>query len=1277
MRNALERRVAGLRGRVRRQLAIHGAGWMAAGLLAAALALGLADWAFHLAWEVRAAALVVLVAWAGWLAWKYVLAPLIVPFDDLDVALKIERRWPGLYDRLSSALEFLAADRRGEPDDGRLGSKALRQATVDRALEESAKLDLREVIDPRPARRAALAALAVIGLVALPVVLAPALTRIAVDRMFLGSTPWPRQTKLLVASAPAKVARGDPFALEVGVVQGYRTPRAAKVTYRFDDGETAVESLRPDDRSRFFGRIESVSRPFRFYVSGGDDATAWRRVEVVPPPALASVALRLAPPAYTGIPAYELGPGLTQIKAVEGTVVTIDAVANKPLAAVAMHRGDESGSQAPPAPTPIAPTGRTFTTEFPLAESGPFWFALTDTEGFKNREAMRFEARSLRDEAPRVALEEPVSDRSVPAGALVPVRIAVDDDYGIALIRLAYKIAAAGSTPTAEEIIPLWEGEPAGSGSGEAGPTKKKTVEHPWDLAPLKLEPGTVISFLADARDYDAIAGPNVGKSRELRLRIVTDEEFARQLDDQQREIREAAERLLEMQRQALAPVNDARTRLEQGAEQLPAEVRDGLRTAELVQRQVGGQIGGPTEGLDRKIRDFLEDLKNSRRPNPDAQAQMEAMQQGVNRLTERHVRPAEQGVARAAKAAEAPAGDPQAPAADPPAAEGQAPADATPSKGAQARPKSGQPKGATPKAKDAAGDPAQGDPAESGDAPEVGAEPQPGQPQGDPSPKPGRPSPIRNPKSEIRNPTAELQPALDEAQENQQAIADELEKMLEGLSQFETLRGVTQEAEKLLERQDAALKESAAAAARPELTGKAPDELTPEQRADLQAMANRQEELAGDTQGLQERLAEMAERIDQADPLAAAALREAAEQAQKGGTASKMGEAADQLARNQVGSGRQQQQEAKEQLEQLVDSLKNRRENDLARLVKELKAAEAEMKAAREKQAQTLEKTRNAQQMADPKERAEELQRLAKEEEENRERVERQLQRLRKLRAEAAAQAGSRAAGKMAKAQQGLEQDQGDEAAKNEEEALADLQQAERETRKARREAEEQLAVEQLAKIADSLRALGERQDKILEETTGYDARRAEAGGSLTRAQGSDVRALGRVQNGLKEETLEITERLAGAAAFALTLKRAGDDMESAAKGLAALKTGDDTQADERAASRRFKQLLEALKPDKADGQNGGQQQGGEGEAGEGGPPADGIPALAELKLLKALQQEINDRTDALDQASRRRGNLTDPEQAELERLQDDQRLLADLTRDLTQPKRADGEED
>ena len=114
-----------------------------------------------------------------------------------------------------------------------------------------------------------------------------------------------------------------------------------------------------------------------------------------------------------------------------------------------------------------------------------------------------------------------------------------------------------------------------------------------------------------------------------------------------------------------------------------------------------------------------------------------------------------------------------------------------------------------------------------------------------------------------------------------------------------------------------------------------------------------------------------MAGRLDESDPLASSAMREAAEKTRQQGTTGKLGEAADQLEKNQMGKAQPRQEQARDELRDLVDAIQNRRERELSRLVKELKNAEAELAKTRARQAQNLKKTREAQKNPDAKQRA------------------------------------------------------------------------------------------------------------------------------------------------------------------------------------------------------------------------------------------------------------------------------------------------------------------
>ncbi len=283
---ALESRISALRGQVRRLLVFHGLSWVIAGVVPLVILAGLADWLFHLDVFVRLALLIVVGSAALWVLYRLVLRPLVVRFADLDIALKIEQRWPGLNDRLASTIQFL----RLNPSDERFGSPALREATIKQAIEETRSIDFREAIEYRPILRAAGLAAGAVALALLIGLAAPTSSRIALRRLFVpwGGDRWPQQTHLSLSDhgTTLKIARGDSFTLSVQVRPGDRIPDSARVTYSYADGEVVTEPLRATEGGEFHGRIETVNQPFKFSVAGGDDTGSICDVEVkvVPPP---------------------------------------------------------------------------------------------------------------------------------------------------------------------------------------------------------------------------------------------------------------------------------------------------------------------------------------------------------------------------------------------------------------------------------------------------------------------------------------------------------------------------------------------------------------------------------------------------------------------------------------------------------------------------------------------------------------------------------------------------------------------------------------------------------------------------------------------------------------------------------------------------------------------------------------------------------------------------------------------------------------------------------
>jgi hypothetical protein len=429
----------------------------------------------------------------------------------------------------------------------------------------------------------------------------------------------------------------------------------------------------------------------------------------------------------------------------------------------------------------------------------------------------------------------------------------------------------------------------------------------------------------------------------------------------------------------------------------------------------------------------------------------------------------------------------------------------------------------------------------------------------------------------------------------------------------------------------------------------------------------------ADELERLTRRLETTAATVEPTAPDAADLLRDAAATLGERATAAAMQSAAGQLERNDVGRAVEAQERALADLRDVRSALDDRAVTDTETLVRQLREAEDELAGFREEQAEILRKTRAANDEPDPAKREPELESLRKEQQELQERVARAARRLGRLQARSAAVAARRAAERMDDVERLFKEEAGERVEELQRETLDDLEQAQRDAADARREAGERLAREMLESVAGELGSMIERERAIVAETERLQREIAERG-SPSRGHNATLRNLAEVQRTLQRQADDLAKRLEAAAVFVLALRGASAEMGKAAERLADRRADDTTLASERSAVRRIEALVAALKPDESAADAAGPNDGG-GAGGVDEPePArenDGgeaslVSAIAQLRLLKALQEELLGRTQRLDAARADDGLPAAEVDAELEAIATEQEQIADLARSI-----------
>ncbi len=505
-----------------------------------------------------------------------------------------------------------------------------------------------------------------------------------------------------------------------------------------------------------------------------------------------------------------------------------------------------------------------------------------------------------------------------------------------------------------------------------------------------------------------------------------------------------------------------------------------------------------------------------------------------------------------------------------------------------------------------------------------------------------------------------------------QEAIAAALEKMLGDFNQWNSLRGVTHDLVEL--RRDQAEQQKNIKELAPQTLTKDPRDLSPAQQAELARLANRQADLSRRFEKLLQHMDQVAGQLKPTDPNSADSLADAAHSARGSGLSGLMRDGAAHVGQNQMGQALAEQTAIGRGLDELLDILSNRREQELSRLVQKLRDSEQELSDLRKEQTGLRKKLKDADQANDPAERREELQRLSRRQQDLREQTDRLARQLQRLQAQKAASSLIRAAGQMNDASRASAAGDGASSHSASDGAAKDLDEVQQEVAQARRKAESDLALEQLARLEDALQALVDRQAHAQEETARLDKLRHETG-SLTRSQSQSVLDLARTEQTLAGEVEQVAAKLSGTEAFQFVLQSAAAGMNRVAERLKSRDTGEKTQQLEQDIIARLRQLVAAMKDSpKAAGESPANDPAG----GDGGQQQTGpARSMAEIRLVRLAQEDLNRRTQRLSEAT---GGGNEPnleQQQELADLAAEQGRLAEVIGNLGGDRRSGGKQE
>lgn len=552
---------------------------------------------------------VMIVVAALFLFWRLVKPLASRPGNDA-LLLEVDRGNSELQESIISSVELSRVD-----DFESVGvSQQLASVSIEKGIDDAKQVDFSSIIDRVGHRKnlgilaAGVLAFALLGVgVASTNFLGTWFNR----NILLGDQQWPQGTYLeIVGAKDGKVTlpRGVNHRQFVNILEE-SSVKDVSLNLEIENaaGGRTIYSMKPtgklDGRQHAFV-FNNISSTFRFRATGGDDVTEWVSVDLVEPPAIVELDMKVHLPPYTQADPVSLkGDGPHPVLA--GSWLEVSATTNKPVQNAVLKSGDVSF------PMKLSADGLSFTAS-PGKDAelvgGPYEFELLDEGGLGNARKSKFTVSLKEDAAPRVRAELLGISGLVSSRAMLPTDYQVADEYG--LKDISFEANWKTEQPQADQV----------QSTSALIATLEQQESKPWrtaesvavfDLLPMQLPPGTSLRLAVVAHDTRPET-PGEGKSQEFLLRVVTDEELRADLLRREDEQRKAFEQAYEIQL-SLATELEALSisQPENGQSEVDFHKQREMKLLGLVRDQKG--IGTAIDRIASRFEEFLVEIGNNR----------------------------------------------------------------------------------------------------------------------------------------------------------------------------------------------------------------------------------------------------------------------------------------------------------------------------------------------------------------------------------------------------------------------------------------------------------------------------------------------------------------------------------------------------------------------------------------------------------------------------------------------------------------------------------------
>lgn len=521
--------------------------------------------------------------------------------DDNKMALRIGNHFDDIKDNLCNALQMVPISKQSN---GMSPNLAL--AAFEEISRRVGTRNFDEIINFNELKRSIVyfvIAISLFGLINLffPASYGSALSRVADFRTsYLPPVPF----SLTIEPTELTVLRGEKVTIKVNV-EGIAPERISLFLKEENQEKFDEIQLKINENKEYTYEINSLKSTVFFYAQSewyAEPVMSTRGViYVIDKPIIKSFSGKLVYPSYSKQQASYFTEQNADFTALNGSRAEFEIVSNKILQNAEilfikkqmLNANDSSSLGNDTIITDLKIIDNKATGQFTIRSSGNYFIRLADYDNEYNENPIMYSIIALEDAYPSIKLIEPTSDAEVNSNALLPIRVAISDDYGLSNLKLFYRLAQSPYAAPDEKftIVDIKFSQ------------NELNIEVPyiWDLNKLGIMPDDVFEFYLEVSDNDIINGPKKSKTQTLSVRLPSLDEVQKESELVQAKVEKELDKIM---KEAL----EVKKELDELSRELMKE-KNKLKEPDWKQKKKAEDIAKKQEELKEKMSEMAKSL--------------------------------------------------------------------------------------------------------------------------------------------------------------------------------------------------------------------------------------------------------------------------------------------------------------------------------------------------------------------------------------------------------------------------------------------------------------------------------------------------------------------------------------------------------------------------------------------------------------------------------------------------------------------------------------------